>query len=86
MTAQVRALIMKPVVFIGVIDNGTVANRTQSSSWRKAKPVECVSEQAATAVVPVRCAGNQADAAAGAKFHHARRGAAAGMEDLDLGA
>ena len=37
------------------------------------------------AVVPVRCAGKP-DAAAGAKFHHARRGAAAGMEDLDPGA
>ncbi len=52
----------------------------------KLSRVECVSEQAATALwFLVRCAGKP-DAAAGAKFHHARRGAAAGMEDLDPGA
>ncbi len=49
----------------------------------KLSRVECVNEQSRYGVVvPVRCAGKP-DAAAGAKFHHARRGAATGMEDLD---
>ncbi len=49
----------------------------------KLSRVECVSEQAATALWFLYDAQGKPDAAAGAKFHHARRGAAAGMEDLD---
>jgi hypothetical protein len=53
MTTQVRALIMKPVVFIGVIDNGTVANRTQSPAGEKLSRWSVSVKTRYGAVVPV---------------------------------